>query len=92
MQIAGDWLSLLAMSSGSRMRVIVDIERGATTVNGQITVDGADPSDFFGWLELIDGLERAAGHRSAGDPVPGEHPGALNAVPQRTTRGDAQEL
>lgn len=56
-----DSLSLLVMSDGPRMRVIVDIERGARTVSGQITVCDGGPSDFFGWLELIDGLERAAG-------------------------------
>ncbi|HUA07449.1 MAG TPA: hypothetical protein VMB27_26340 [Solirubrobacteraceae bacterium] len=62
------------MSDSPRMRVIVEIERGATTVNGQITVDGTDPRDFFGWLELIDRLERAAGHRSTGDPAPPRQP------------------
>ncbi len=48
------------------VRVVLEIQRTTRTIHGQIAVDGAAPSGFFGWLELIDELERAAscGERS----------------------------
>ncbi|HEX4008360.1 MAG TPA: hypothetical protein VHX62_00040 [Solirubrobacteraceae bacterium] len=56
--------------------MIVDIERTATTISGQIAVSDGAPVDFFGWLDLIDRLERAAGLPGAGPGAPraGLHP------------------
>jgi hypothetical protein len=54
------------MTVSPRLRVVVDIQRTASTVSGQISVAGAAPTEFFGWLELIDGLEGAAAQQ--GDP------------------------
>jgi hypothetical protein len=40
--------------------VLIEIRRTGDTIAGQIGVEGAPATDFFGWLELIDRLERAA--------------------------------
>lgn len=37
----------------------LEIERGEQTISGLVAVEGAEPSDFYGWLELIGQLERA---------------------------------
>ena len=42
------------------VRVVLEIRRTRPTVSGQLAVDGAPASGFYGWLELIDELERAA--------------------------------
>jgi hypothetical protein len=41
------------------------IERTAGTISGQLAIGAEEPVGFFGWLELIDRLERAAGARPA---------------------------
>jgi len=48
------------MSAREPMRVVVRIQHMENTVSGQIAADGAPPSDLYGWLELLDRLERAA--------------------------------
>jgi hypothetical protein len=58
------------------MRVIVDIERSATTVSGQIMAGGVTPVEFFGWLDLIDRLDSAAGAAASRPPAPPARPGA----------------
>jgi hypothetical protein len=62
--------TVAGMSTSRGMRVIVDIERTATTVSGQIAVSDGTPVAFFGWLDLIDRLERAAGLPGPGPGVP----------------------
>lgn len=52
---------------GKPVRVVVEIEASADTISGRMSVGGAPASQFYGWLELIDRLERAA----AGRPSPG---------------------
>ena len=42
------------------VRVVVDIRRTEDTISGELAVRGAPASSFFGWLELIDLLRRAA--------------------------------
>ena len=42
------------------VRVVVEIERTTRTVQGQIAVGDAASRGFYGWLELLDGLDRAA--------------------------------
>ncbi len=42
------------------VRVLLEIRHTGKTVSGQVAVEGSSPSDFFGWLELIDRLERAS--------------------------------
>ena len=48
------------MATSDPVRVIVEIQRADDTVSGQLTVDGHPTAGFFGWLELIDLLRRAA--------------------------------
>jgi hypothetical protein len=42
------------------VQVVLQLETTDSTISGRISVAGAPPTDFFGWLELIDRLERAA--------------------------------
>ena len=46
------------MSLWEPLQVMVDLEHADETVKGHITVAGAT-TEFFGWLELIDRLDRA---------------------------------
>ena len=48
------------MPGEQSVRVLLDIRHTGKTVSGQVAVEGSSPSDFFGWLELIDRLERAS--------------------------------
>jgi hypothetical protein len=48
------------MPGEQSVRVLVEIRHTGQTISGQVAVEGASPNDFFGWLELIDRLERAA--------------------------------
>jgi len=48
------------MKRAGPVQVSLEIERVAETVGGQLAIEGAAPRRFFGWLELIDRLERAA--------------------------------
>jgi hypothetical protein len=41
------------------LQVVVGLEQTDETVKGHITVAGATTTEFFGWLELIDRLDRA---------------------------------
>ena len=66
---------LTAMSHSEPLQVVVDLEQTAETVKGQITIAGAATTEFFGWLELIDRLDRAVerhcGPRQAGSTTGG---------------------
>jgi hypothetical protein len=53
------------MSTPETVRVTVEIARSSDTITGQIAVEGASATSFFGWLDLIDRLERAAGLRGS---------------------------
>jgi hypothetical protein len=48
------------MDVNGPVQVVVEMESTGSTISGQISIEGAPPSGFFGWLELIDRLERAA--------------------------------
>lgn len=54
---------------------MVGLEQTDETVKGHITVAGAATTEFFGWLELIDRLDRAVerhcGPRKAGSTTGG---------------------
>ena len=43
------------------VRVTIDVERSNDTISGRLSTAGAEPSPFYGWLELIDHLEHAVG-------------------------------
>ena len=54
------------MKSLKRVHVELDLEGITTTIGGRLAVDGGAAREFYGWLELIDQLERAlAGTRQA---------------------------
>jgi hypothetical protein len=63
------------MSPRQPLQVVVDLEQTDETVKGHITVAGAASTEFFGWLELIDRLDRAVerhcGRRQAGSATGG---------------------
>ena len=42
------------------VRVQLEIEQGAETISGEVAVEEGAPTEFYGWLELIGHLERAA--------------------------------
>jgi hypothetical protein len=42
------------------VQVLIEIAPTEGTIRGEISVEGTPATDFFGWLELIDRLERAA--------------------------------
>jgi hypothetical protein len=46
--------------SKPRVRALVEIERNHRTISGQVTINEAPATEFYGWLELIDALERAS--------------------------------
>jgi hypothetical protein len=46
------------------VQVVVEMEPTGKTISGRISVEDAPPCGFFGWLELIDCLERAASERA----------------------------
>jgi hypothetical protein len=50
---------------GATVEVIVQIGHSDGTVTGQITSPGAPGAEFFGWLELMDRLERAVDRQEA---------------------------
>jgi hypothetical protein len=71
----------LTVSNTEPLQVVVDLEQAADTVKGHITIAGAASTAFFGWLELIDRLDRAVER----------HGGPREAAPT-TGASDADEL
>jgi hypothetical protein len=69
------------VESAGRIRVVLDIERDERTISGELAVEGTPSKAFFGWLELIDWLERAADQRGPNSrAVPTEtHPKDLGS-------------
>jgi hypothetical protein len=49
------------------VEVVVQIGHSDGTVTGQVTAPGAPGAEFFGWLELMDRLERAVDRQEAMD-------------------------
>jgi len=61
-----------AVAASEPVRVMVEIDSEAETISGLLTVEGAPAATFYGWLELIDRLERATSPTGAEpDPAPG---------------------
>ena len=59
------------VAASQPVRVMVEIDSGAETISGLISVEGAPAGTFYGWLELIDRLDRAASpHTAETDPAP----------------------
>jgi hypothetical protein len=55
------------MNRGAVVEVIVQIGHSDGTVTGQVTAPGQPGAEFFGWLELMDRLERAVDRQEAAD-------------------------
>jgi len=53
------------MNRGAVVEVIVQIGHSDGTVTGQVTAPGQPGAEFFGWLELMDRLERAVDRQEA---------------------------
>jgi hypothetical protein len=49
-----------AVAAPKPTRVVLELEDNGKTISGRLTPEGAPAIDFYGWLELIDKLERAA--------------------------------
>ena len=47
------------MSKPEPVRVVLELEYDERTISGRIAVNDSPCPDFYGWLELIDRLERA---------------------------------
>jgi hypothetical protein len=47
------------VSTSESVNVQLEVRHTADTVSGRLAVEGAAASDFYGWLELINVLERA---------------------------------
>jgi hypothetical protein len=66
---------LASVGTAERIRAVIEIERAERTISGQVMINGAPARGFFGWLELIDLLERAtspsAAPRGAGEDSEG---------------------
>jgi hypothetical protein len=62
--------TLAVMGIESAIEVVVEIEYTSETICGQIRIADRSPTTFFGWLELIDQLERAATGRPPERPLP----------------------
>jgi hypothetical protein len=41
------------------VKVVLELERGEHTISGRIVVNDHPGRDFYGWLDLIERLERA---------------------------------
>ena len=55
------------VSATNPVRVLLEIECEQATVSGRLAVEGAHESEFFGWLELIDQLQRAIDRDAPGE-------------------------
>jgi hypothetical protein len=53
------------MNRGAVVEVVVQIGHSDGTVSGQVTAPGEPAAEFFGWLELMDRLERAVDRQEA---------------------------
>jgi hypothetical protein len=65
-----------AVGTAERIRAVIEIERAERTISGQLTINDAPARGFFGWLELIDLLERASSP-SAAPPCARQDPQVL---------------
>jgi hypothetical protein len=53
------------------IRVALEIDDHNLTISGRLVLEGAPMVVFYGWLELIDQLERAWRHDAAAAPQEG---------------------
>jgi hypothetical protein len=49
------------VTSSEPVRVVLELAHNQRTISGRIAIDDTPRGDFYGWLELIDRLQRATG-------------------------------
>ena len=59
------------MADAQVIRVALEIDDDNRTISGHLVLEGAPMVAFYGWLELIDQLERAWRHDPAAAPQEG---------------------
>jgi hypothetical protein len=57
------------VNTQSSVQVKIDLHHAGETISGSVAVGDSPPTGFFGWLELIDLL-----HRAASEPRSEERP------------------
>jgi hypothetical protein len=57
---------LVPVRAPGPVHVQLALQQGAETISGEVAVEDGMPTEFYGWLELISHLERAA---DAGEPT-----------------------
>jgi arsenite methyltransferase len=75
------------VSSSEPVRIVLELEHDEHTISGRIAAADAAARDFYGWLELIDRLERATGAAGSGSgPLrsPPHHSPPERSVSMRT--------
>jgi hypothetical protein len=76
------------MPTAKTSRVTVELETGADPIRGSIERSDGRSQPFWGWLELIDTLERAARDQPEGDARPSPAKSRQPAKPDgRAERG-----
>ncbi len=55
---------LAAVSVQQPVRVLVEVQQTDGTIHGQVAVGGSTSTRFYGWLELIDEIDRATAPQS----------------------------
>jgi hypothetical protein len=60
LSIAGSGFNIAAMAAASKPRIAVELEPGADPIRGLVEHADGRRQPFWGWLELIDELRRAA--------------------------------
>lgn len=58
------------MANGANPRITVELEAGADPIRGSIDHGDGHPVSFWGWLELIEELGRAAAAGAAEPTLP----------------------
>lgn len=81
------WLHDPGMSTAKTSRVRVEFEMGADPIRGSIERSDGRSQRFWGWLELIEKLERAAADepKRNAEPTPGKPPRWRSRETQITT-------
>ena len=74
------------MNAEHSRRVVIDIVHATDTVTGRLAVGDGPATEFFGWIELIDRLQSAAGS-PAPAAVMAQHPRGADSSVEDATRG-----
>ncbi|MBV9818049.1 MAG: hypothetical protein JOZ07_06825 [Solirubrobacterales bacterium] len=70
------------MTTPHMVRAQLELSPAEDTIRGRLAIEGAPPSDFYGWIELINVLDRAVNALGA---QPGRVPEAETIVTDADT-------